>query len=250
MIQIINLPKILDQRGNLSFVEELKHIPFEIKRSYWIYDVPGGAERGGHAYRKNDEFMIALSGSFDVVLNDGKEEKIYHLNRSYYGLYVPRMIWRSMRNFSTNSFVSRRIEKMKKTTVYDCSMVEMDKHHHETGNITVIENGKTIPFDVKRVYYLYDIPGGESRGAHAHKELKQLIIAASGSFEVTLDDGNVKRTFTLNRPYQGLLVVPGIWRELNNFSSGAVCLVMASLPYDEKDYIREYDHFINYKKYE
>ena len=136
---------------------------------------------------------------------------------------------------------------MKKTTVYDCSMVEMDKHHHETGNITVI---KTIPFDVKRVYYLYDIPGGESRGAHAHKELKQLIIAASGSFEVTLDDGNVKRTFTLNRPYQGLLVVPGIWRELNNFSSGAVCLVMASLPYDEKDYIREYDHFINYKKYE
>lgn len=105
---------------------------------------------------------------------------------------------------------------MKKTTVYDCSMVEMDKHHHETGNITVIENGKTIPFDVKRVYYLYDIPGGESRGAHAHKELKQLIIAASGSFEVTLDDGNVKRTFTLNRPYQGLLVVPGIWRELNN----------------------------------
>ena len=99
MIQIINLPKILDQRGNLSFVEELKHIPFEIKRSYWIYDVPGGAERGGHAYRKNDEFMIALSGSFDVVLNDGKEEKIYHLNRSYYGLYVPRMIWRSMRNF-------------------------------------------------------------------------------------------------------------------------------------------------------
>lgn len=83
MIQIINLPKILDQRGNLSFVEELKHIPFEIKRSYWIYDVPGGAERGGHAYRKNDEFMIALSGSFDVVLNDGKEEKIYHLNRSF-----------------------------------------------------------------------------------------------------------------------------------------------------------------------
>ena len=139
---------------------------------------------------------------------------------------------------------------MKKTTVYDCSMVEMDKHHHETGTITVIENGKTSPFDVKRVYYLYDIPGGESRGAHAHKELKQLIIAASGSFEVTLDDGNVKRTFTLNRPYQGLLVVPGIWRELNNFSSGAVCLVMASLPYDEKDYIREYDHFINYKKYE
>ena len=137
---------------------------------------------------------------------------------------------------------------MKKTTVYDCSMVEMDKHHHETGNITVIENGKTIPFDVKRVYYLYDIPGGESRGAHAHKELKQLIIAASGSFEVTLDDGNVKRTFHLNRPYQGLYIVPGIWRTLDDFSSGSVCLVLASNGYDEGDYIRDYDKFLEFRR--
>ncbi|MEG2550578.1 MAG: FdtA/QdtA family cupin domain-containing protein, partial [Erysipelotrichaceae bacterium] len=97
------LPKILDDRGNLSFVEELKHIPFEIKRSYWIYDVPGGAVRGGHAYRENDEFVIALSGSFDVVLDNGLDKNVYHLNRSYYGLYIPRMIWRSMENFSTNS---------------------------------------------------------------------------------------------------------------------------------------------------
>ncbi|MEG1950867.1 MAG: FdtA/QdtA family cupin domain-containing protein [Odoribacter sp.] len=103
MIQIIELPKILDDRGNLSFVEELKHIPFEIKRSYWIYDVPGGAIRGGHAYRENDEFVIALSGSFDVVLDNGLDKNVYHLNRSYYGLYIPRMIWRSMENFSTNS---------------------------------------------------------------------------------------------------------------------------------------------------
>lgn len=103
MIQIINLPKILDERGNLSFVEELKHVPFKIKRSYWIYDVPGGAVRGGHAYRTNEEFVIALSGSFDVLLNDGKQEKLYHLNRSYYGLYIPKLIWRSMQNFSTNS---------------------------------------------------------------------------------------------------------------------------------------------------
>lgn len=103
MIQIIELPKILDDRGNLSFVEELKHIPFEIKRSYWIYDVPGGAVRGGHAYRENDEFVIALSGSFDVVLDNGLDKNVYHLNRSYYGLYIPRMIWRSMENFSTNS---------------------------------------------------------------------------------------------------------------------------------------------------
>lgn len=136
---------------------------------------------------------------------------------------------------------------MKKTTVYDCSMIELDKHHHAKGNITVVENSKTIPFDVKRTYYLYDVPGGESRGGHAHKELRQLIVAASGSFNVILDDGNVKRTFTLNRPYQGLLVVPGIWRELDDFSSGSVCLVLASMKYDEEDYIRDYDEFLNCK---
>lgn len=136
---------------------------------------------------------------------------------------------------------------MKKTTVYDCSIIEIDRHHHEKGNISVVENDTTVPFNVKRVYYLYDVPGGESRGGHAHKELCQLIIAASGSFDVTLDDGNVKRTFTLNRPYQGLLVVPGIWRELNNFSSGSVCLVLASMKYDEEDYIREYSNYLIYK---
>lgn len=136
---------------------------------------------------------------------------------------------------------------MKKSTVYDCSTIQIDKHHHEKGNISVVENGSTIPFSVKRVYYLYDVPGGESRGGHAHKELQQLIIAASGSFNVTLDDGNVKRIFTLNRPYQGLLVVPGIWRELDDFSSGSVCLVLASHLYEASDYIRDYNDFLKLK---
>lgn len=134
------------------------------------------------------------------------------------------------------------------SSVFDCTLIELDKHHsNEKGNITVVENNKTIPFEVKRVYYLYDVPGGGSRGAHAHKELRQLIVAASGSFDVTIDDGNVKRTFTLNRPYQGLLIVPGIWRDLNNFSSGSVCMVLASEKYDETDYIREYENFKAYK---
>lgn len=135
----------------------------------------------------------------------------------------------------------------KRSTVYDCTLVQFDKHHHEKGNITVVQNGKDIPFDVRRVYYLYDVPGGESRGGHAHYQLRQLIVAASGSFDVVLDDGNVKRTFTLNRPYQGLLVVPGLWRELENFSSGSVCLVLASEHYDEADYIRNYEYFVAYK---
>lgn len=101
---LIDLPKFLDARGNLSFVENFKQIPFEIKRTYWLYDVPGGECRGGHAYRENQEFIIAISGSFDVVLDDGKERKVFSLNRSYYGLYVPNGLWREMENFSTNAF--------------------------------------------------------------------------------------------------------------------------------------------------
>ena len=101
--EIIQLPKFLDARGNLSFIEENNHVPFKIERTYWIYDVPGGEKRGGHAYRENEEFIVALSGSFDVVLDDGCERKTFSLNRSYYGLYVPKMIWREMVNFSTNS---------------------------------------------------------------------------------------------------------------------------------------------------
>ena len=136
---------------------------------------------------------------------------------------------------------------MGRSTVYDCTVIELDRHHSDRkGNISVVENGRDVPFNVKRAYYLYDVPGGESRGGHAHKELRQLIIAASGSFTVTLDDGHVKRTFTLNRPYQGLYVVPGIWRTLDDFSSGAVCMVLASEKYDEADYIRDYEKFLRY----
>ena len=144
--------------------------------------------------------------------------------------------------------VSSNHYAMGRSTVYDCTVIELDRHHSDRkGNISVVENGRDVPFNVKRAYYLYDVPGGESRGGHAHKELRQLIIAASGSFTVTLDDGHVKRTFTLNRPYQGLYVVPGIWRTLDDFSSGAVCMVLASERYDEADYIRDYQEFLKYK---
>ncbi|MBP5257689.1 MAG: WxcM-like domain-containing protein [Prevotella sp.] len=137
---------------------------------------------------------------------------------------------------------------MRKSKVYDCTIIELSKHHSPQGNISVVENNKDVPFEVKRTYHLYDVPGGESRGSHAHKELSQLIIAASGSFKVTLDDGEVKRSFILNRPYQGLLVVPGIWRTLEDFSSGSVCMVLASELYDADDYIHDYDEFLAYKR--
>ena len=102
-VKIIELPKFLDARGNLSFVEQNNHIPFEIKRTYWIYDVPGGENRGGHAFKQNHEFIVALSGSFNVIVDDGKENRVFHMNRSYYGLYIPAGLWREMTNFSTNS---------------------------------------------------------------------------------------------------------------------------------------------------
>lgn len=137
---------------------------------------------------------------------------------------------------------------MIKYNVYDCSLIELDRHHSDRkGDISVVENDKTVPFGVKRVYYLYDVPGGVERGGHAHKELNQLIVAVSGSFIVELDDGNVKRSFLLNRPYIGLIVKPGIWRVLKDFSSGSVCLVLASEKYDEMDYIREYNVFLSFR---
>ena len=286
--KIIELPKFLDERGNLSFAENFAQIPFEIKRTYWLYDVPGGVERGGHAEMRNEELIIALSGAFEIVVDDGSRRKSFVLNRSYFGLYIPKGLWREIREFSTNAvalefgsipydvndyirdykafldfsksetydfktdenLINKPMEAIpQQYDVFDCTMIELDKHHsNRKGNLTVVENGKTLPFDVRRVYYLYDIPGGESRGAHAHKELTQLIVAVSGSFRVTLDDGNVKRSFILNRPYQGLYVKPGIWRDLDDFSAGAVCMVLASEIYKKEDYIRSYDEFIEFRE--
>jgi len=129
----------------------------------------------------------------------------------------------------------------------DCRIIDLPKIQDCRGNLTFIEQNKHIPFDIKRVYYLYDVPGGEARGGHAHKQLQQLVIAVSGSFDVILGDGNNKKRFHLNRSYYGVYVPSGLWRELDNFSSGSVCLVLASELYDESDYIRDYDAFLRSK---
>jgi hypothetical protein len=133
------------------------------------------------------------------------------------------------------------------SSVYDCVILPLNKIHNRAGNITIVEGESDIPFPVKRIYYLYDIPGGETRGGHGHKELKQLIVAASGSFNVMLNDGQNKKIVTLNRPDYGLMIVPGIWRELIEFSSGAVCLVLASHVYDPDDYLNNYENFLEWK---
>jgi hypothetical protein len=129
-------------------------------------------------------------------------------------------------------------------SIYNCCVIELNKVHNRSGNLTFIEDRIEIPFDVRRLYYLYDVPGGAERGGHAHKKLQQLIVAASGCFDVVLDDGKNRKVVELNRPYYGLHVVPGIWRELINFSSGAICLVLASEKYDAGDYIRDYVEYL------
>ena len=136
---------------------------------------------------------------------------------------------------------------MRNNNISDCTIIDLPKIENRSGNITVIENNLDIPFEVKRIFYLYDIPGGESRGAHAHKECHQFLVSASGSFEVHLDDGINKKTVMLNQPYKGLNVPPGIWASEINFSSGAICLVMTSDMFDKDDYIRDYQDFLKFK---
>ncbi|WP_165044127.1 FdtA/QdtA family cupin domain-containing protein [Dysgonomonas sp. ZJ709] len=283
--QIIELPKIIDRRGNLSFVEAREHVPFNIARAYWIYDVPGGQRRGSHAFKKQQELIIALAGSFDVVLDDGKKKRTHTLNRSYMGLYVPNMMWRSLENFSTNSLCLviasdpydeddyiRNYREFKKmaisdktdcftidkikgdidirsqyNTVFDCSLIEFPVIKNRAGNITPVHSSDSIPFDIERVFYIYDIPSGEKRGMHAHKHCHEILIAASGSFNVELDDGTNKKVVTLNHPMYGLHIPPGVWATEKEYSSGAICIALASEKYDKKDYIHTYSEFKKYR---
>lgn len=136
---------------------------------------------------------------------------------------------------------------MKHTTINDCRIIDIRKYTDTRGYLSVIEGGEDIPFEIKRIYYLYMVPEA-ARGSHAHKQLQQLMVATSGSVHVTLDDGVNKKKFVLDKPWKGLLVVPGLWRDLNNFAGGTVCMVLASEHYMEEDYIRNYDEFLEYKK--
>lgn len=281
---IFDLPKKEDNRGNLSFLERGNHVPFPIVRTYWVYDVPGGQERGSHAFRNQQEIIIALSGSFDVILNTGSEEKTYTLNRAYKALYVPSMTWRTLSNFSTNSVCLvlnsgtfceteyiRNYDEFKnlKTSefttinlntvqdqknsnslnynVFNCSLLELPTIYDRAGNITPVESNKNIPFAIERVFYIYDIPNRAERGMHAHKYCHELLIATTGSFTVELDDGANRRTVHLNSPKVALHIPPGIWAKQVEYSSGATCLVITSEKYDSSGYINSYEEFKKYK---
>lgn len=280
---MVELPRFLDRRGNLSLITARREVPFNMARAYWIYDVPGGEVRGGHAYRKGQELIVALSGSFEVetVTADGIRS-VFPLNRSYYGVYVPPATWRELRNFSTNSlalviastpydeadYIRDRAEfeamsptapslpspappspslpakaPQKLPSVFDCSVIELPRITNRAGNLTSLLSGVDFPFEMNRVFYSYDIPAGESRGGHAHRYCHELIVAASGSFDVVIDDGHSRRTVTLSRPFTALHLPPGVWATEQSFSSGSICLVLASHDYDDSEYIRDYNMF-------
>lgn len=290
--QIVHLKKIPDQRGNLTAIEQLADVPFAIRRVYWIFDVPGGERRGGHAYRRNRELIVALSGSFDVSVDTGSQRDTFTLNRSYSAVYVPAGTWRELSNFSTNSLamilastdydeadyireyadfeleygtpgLSHSLTEAEPpcaggmepdparacaSTVGDVSVVTLDPHHSDRkGDLCVVESGRTVPFDIKRVFYLYDVPAGADRGEHAHRSDHQLIVAAGGSFAVTIDDGSHRLTRHLNRPFSVLHVPPGLWVRLHDFSSGAIALVLSSGRYNPDDYIKDYDQLKDFK---
>lgn len=139
------------------------------------------------------------------------------------------------------------MDKTPKVSVFDCEVIELPRIENRAGNITPIHPNVDVPFDISRVFYTYDIPGGESRGGHAHKECHELLVAASGSFEVVLDDGENKRTYVLNRPFYGLHIPPGIWSAEQSFSSGSICLALTSHVYEDEDYIRDYEEFLKYR---
>lgn len=278
-LKLIDLPKIADPRGNLSFIQSPDQIPFEIERAYWIYDVPGGKFRTGKAFHRQRQVIIALSGSFDVVTETASgEQATYSLNRSYNAIYLPELTWRELNNFSTNSvalILSSTIydpadeaptidgakelpnvdtatvrpeaksvdDAHRRSTLADCRIVELPRHVHENGSLSVVENTVDYPFVLNRVFYLYDVPADSERGGHSHFEGQELIVAASGCFDVVLDDGHSRRTFTLNRPYQALYIPAGVWREIDNFSSGSVCMVLTSTKFAETDYCRDYGCF-------
>jgi len=286
--RIIELPKVIDRRGNLSFIEAKQHIPFNMARVYWIYDIPGGQRRGSHAFKTQHEVIVALSGSFNVLLDDGKEKRQYTLNRSYNALYVPNMMWRSLNNFSTNSLCLviasesyneddyiRNYRSFRKSlsdenfnipaefqgktdkekqpqynTVFDCSFIELPVIKNRAGNIVPVHGSDNIPFEIQRVFYIYDIPSGEKRGMHAHKHCHEILVAASGSFKVELDDGTNRKTVLLNHPMNGLYIPPGVWATEKEYSSGAICLALASDKYDTEDYINTYSDFKKYRQNE
>ena len=268
----IQIPQICDPRGNLSFVEEEAQLPFTVGKVEWIYDIPALASVEGNAFPPVRQLIVALSGSFNVEITaeEGNTD-VVPLNSPGLGLIIEAGVQRRLAHFSTNAvclLVSAApaefchcnsaadsslvtpsmvgLHSHTSSSIAQCRLIELPRTMPagNRGGICSIDNCSGSPFQIRRVYYLYDLPCDAERGGHSHKQSLTLLVAVSGCFDVTLDDGaGGSRTFTLNRPYQALFVPTGLWRTLENFSSGSVCLSLSSTLFAETDYVREYDLF-------
>lgn len=260
--KLIQLPKIEDPRGNLTVIEQKKQVPFGIKSVCFVSDVPVGNRYAINTPFDGEAFVVSLAGEFDVLLCDGEDHATYHLDRLHEGVYVPQGARVKLSNFSPrsraivlSSYACENnagkdvmlFESSEGASVDDCSLCLLPCVNGDDGCVTAVTGNVNIPFPVSRVFYSYDVPEGEDRGAHAHKECHQFLIAPSGPFDVVLDDGRSKRIVTLDSPGKGLHLPPGVWASELGFTPGAICLVLASHGYSEDDYIRNYSEYLSYK---
>jgi hypothetical protein len=257
--RLVSLPQIPEPRGNLTALEELVHLPFRIGSVRWFYDLPAGTSWAPSEPGLGDALLVALSGSFDVAIGASR----VRLSRANTGLQLRASLEWRVEDPATNSvgliMSSRPTRPLRveadelgaaasrdlntHSTIDDCRRITLPHHRRRQGSITEVLSQAAVPFDVLRVYYLYDVPGGAERGGHAHRRLQEVLVSLAGSFDVVLKDGRRAKKIRLDRAHSGVFMATGIWRELRNFSSGAVCLVLASAPYDEADYIRDYEDF-------
>lgn len=253
------LPVVRDPRGNLAFVQESELLKFPVSSTYWIYDVPDGTSFRGRCSEGQYNMIIALSGSFDVISGDSAAT----LRRGNQAVQLPPGTEWRIEEFSTNSVAlvivsdtsgqhTRPSEPTAdahiSSSINDCKILELPTDTASPGRLTEVKNAECEVMDVKRVFYLFDVPSAATRGGHSHFVDKQLIVAVSGSFTVVVDDGVSRREFMLNRPNQGLYIPQGIWRELKDFSTGSISMVLTSEAFQESDYVREYDRFIDLTK--
>jgi hypothetical protein len=260
--RLVSLPRIADARGNLTALEELVHFPFRTGCVRWFHGAAGTLWSGSGSHI-GCALVIALAGSFDVVDDTQDPPFRVRLNRASVGLHLPSSTNWGVEDPSTNVAglviasqptgsarprssqldAEASPEINSETTIDDCRDVSFPHYRVALGSITEAVPCLDVPFEISRVYYLYDVPGGASRGGHAHRELEEVLVAAAGSFDVALNDGRRVKTIRLDRAHAGVYIAPGIWRELRTFTSGSLCLTLASAPYDEADYIRDYHAF-------
>lgn len=258
---ITKLPVFTDSRGSLSFAEEKSQIPFNVHRTRWIYGASADSLKEERA--ESEMLIIALCGSADLKVNTADSSSFFRLDASDMSLYVPKNAVVEMNSVSDDAFIllfegdeskdgnvvnTQSVFELQKDYLSRCGIIELPlEEKTDNGGIVGVKNGSDLPFNVRRVYYMYDVPGHLSRGGHAHKYLHQIIIPAAGRFKVTLWNGRERVDYTLDDARRGLYVHSGIWNELSDFSPGAVCMVLASDLFDAEDYLsseQEYRDFL------